>query len=188
MPDVIARLRRDHQNVAQLLDLLAREVRRFEAGEQPYYDLINDILEYIINYPDLFHHPLEDAVLAQLKARAPATIADIGDLYDEHKKLGRLTRRFAAAVRNVTQDETLPRDWFVNVATDYLSFQRNHMQMEEVVFFPAALKALTVEDWQKISEAPDRRGDPVFTADEPAVADKYDRLREEILSWGRQSA
>ncbi|MEQ8228527.1 MAG: hemerythrin domain-containing protein [Rhodospirillales bacterium] len=181
MSEIIAQLRDDHRNLARLLDLMAREIRRFETGERPDYELIESILEYVINFPDIFHHPLEDAVLARLKERDPETIEEIGDLHIEHEKLGRLTRRFAAAVRNVMQDETLPRDWFVGVASDYLSFQRNHMQMEEVVFFPAAFKTLTDSDWKEISNIQKRDSDPVFESESPV--DKFHRLREEILNW-----
>ncbi|MEQ9171729.1 MAG: hemerythrin domain-containing protein [Rhodospirillales bacterium] len=181
MSEIIARLRDDHRKLARLLDLMAREIRHFEASERPDYELIESILEYVINFPDNFHHPLEDAVLARLKERDPGAIEEIGDLHDEHAKLGRLTRRFAAAVRNVTQDETLPRDWFVGVASDYLSFQRNHMQMEEVVFFPAALKILTKRDWKEISNIQKRDAAPVIKSESPV--DKFHRLREEILNW-----
>jgi hemerythrin-like domain-containing protein len=183
MSDVIWKLRDDHKKLARLLDLIAREVRIFDAGDLPDYELVSSILDYTQNYPDLYHHPIEDLVLAKLRRRDPAAVESIGALDKEHEKLGALTRRFAAALHNVMQDAELPRDWFVEVASDYLSFQRRHMQMEEVVFFPPALRALTDADWQDIRGAISLPDDPLFgDGDGP---EKYDRLHREILKWGK---
>lgn len=181
MAEVIQKLREDHKKLTQLLDLIAREVRKFDAGELPDYDLVRLILDYILNYPDLYHHPLEDQVLRRLRRRDPAATASVGDLDAEHEKLGGLTRRFAAALDNVLHDETLPRDWFVDLASDYLNFQRRHMQMEEVLFFPAALRALEDADWTEIAAADEKHDDPLFR--DGAGPGKYDRLHREIIRW-----
>ena len=183
MSDVIWKLREDHKKLARLLDLIAREIRHFDAGERPDYELVEIILEYIINYPDLFHHPWEDLVLEKLRLRDPEAAESVGALDAEHEELGHLTRRFAAAVHNVMQDEQLPRDWFIDIASEYLTFQRRHMQMEEVIFFPAALRALNQKDWDDILAALDRPEDPIF--DEAAAKEKYDRLHKEVMKWGK---
>lgn len=182
MSDIIWKLRDDHGKLARLLDLMAREVRRFDAGERPDYELVETILEYILNYPDLYHHPLEDLVLGRLARRNPDAARDIGDLASEHRVLGSLTRRFAAALRNVTQDDQLPRDWFVDIANEYLSAQRRHIQMEEVVFFPAALRALTAEDWADLRVAAQTLDDPLFGG---GPTGRYARLHREIMKWSR---
>ena len=183
MSEIIWKLRDDHKKLAQLMDLIAREVRKFDAGEQPDYDLVRLILDYLRNYPDLYHHPLEDLVLRKLRRRDGAAAEAVGELDKEHEKLGHLTQRFAAALDNVLHDETLPRDWFVDLASDYLTFQRRHMQMEEVIFFPAALRALSDDDWTEIATATARPDDPLFRDD--AGAGKYDRLHREILKWAK---
>lgn len=185
MSDVIWKLRDDHKKLARLMDLIAREVRIFDSGEAPDYELVSNILDYTQNYPDLYHHPIEDLVLAKLRQRDPDAVASIGALDQEHEKLGALTRRFAAALHNVMQDAELPRDWFVEVASDYLTFQRRHMQMEEVVFFPPALRALTDQDWQDIRDAITLPDDPLFGDGEEQT--KYDRLHQEILKWGKST-
>ena len=175
MSKVLDELREEHRRMAALLDLLAREVTAFEAGELPDYDLVDDILDYSLAYPDLVHHPKEDLIHEKLWLRNPESVQAIGNLEAEHEKLGQATRRFAAAVRNVLQDETLPRDWFLDIAADYLRFARRHMQMEEVVFFPAALKHLTADDWRDIADRAEQ--DP---ADGGATGQRYTRLFREI--------
>ena len=87
----------------------------------------------------------------------------------------------STAVANVLEDEQLPREWFLDVANDFLSFSRNHMQMEEVLFFPAALKTLTAEDWNDLEEACEKVDDPLFNDQKQ---EKYQALYKEIMDWG----
>ncbi|MAO55710.1 MAG: hemerythrin [Rhodospirillaceae bacterium] len=183
MSETIDKLRTDHRNLARLMDIIAREVRVFEAGDLPDYDLVASILDYTQNYPDRYHHPLEDRVLAKLRQRDPDIATTVGDLDQEHEKLGTLTRRFAAALDNVMQDAELPRDGFVEVASEYLDFQRRHMQMEEVLFFPAALRALSDDDWRELATDAPPADDPLFGGTD--AQGKYDALLEEIMKWSK---
>ena len=62
----------------------------------------------------------------------------------------------------------------------FLDFYRSHIKKEEEVFFPAALKMLTKEDWAEISEVREIRDDPVFG---PKSHERLETLRESILAW-----
>lgn len=182
MSQVIAQLREDHANIARILDLLAREVIAFNQGRAPDYYLVELILDYILGYPQLVHHPKEDLLFERLQSRAPDAAADVGDLKREHAELATLTRRFSAAVGNILHDAELPREWFVDVANDFLTFMRRHMQMEEVTFYPAALRALSDEDWRQIDAVIEAPADPLFGG---KVDARYRVLYDEILEWGR---
>ncbi len=122
MAKILDELRDEHRNLARLLDLLARELNTFKESGRPDYDLVEIILEYCQHYPDLCHHPKEDMIFEKLQARDPATANIIGNLKLEHEKRSTLTWRFSSAVRNVLDDETLPSDWFLDLANDYISF------------------------------------------------------------------
>jgi hemerythrin-like domain-containing protein len=180
MTKILDELCQDHRNLAQLWDLLGRELRVFKDGGQPDYDLVESILDYCINYPDLCHHPKEDLVFKKLAERNPGAIGAIGDLSQEHEKLAALTWRFCTALSNVLEDKQLPREWFLDVANDFLSFSRQHMQMEEVLFFPAARKSLTDEDWAELEAEIENVGDPLFGNDKQ---EKYQSLFRSIMDW-----
>ncbi len=180
MTKILDELREDHWNMARLFDLLARELNTFKEGRRPDYDQVEDILEYCLHYPDLCHHPKEDLIFEKLQARDPATANIVGNLEQEHAKLTDLTWRVSSAVRNVLEDETLPRGCFLDVANDYLSFSRNHMQMEEVLFFPAALKTLAPEDWAELDDTWEMVEDPLFGEE---TQKKYEGLYREIMAW-----
>lgn len=182
MPKILDELREDHKNMARLYDLLGRELKTFKTGERPDYELAKKILDYCLAYPDQCHHPKEDLVFRKLRARYPAAVDVVGELDDEHEKLSTFTWRFANALGNVLEDEQLPRDWFMDVANDFLSFSRRHMQMEEVLFFPAARKHLTPADWAELEAAIESRVEPAFDDDK---LKRFEANYREIMAWGK---
>ena len=184
MPKILDQLRDDHKNMARLYDLIGRELKVFKTGELPDYELVKKIVDYCLDYPDKFHHPKEDLVYRKLKARHPAAAEVVGALDDEHAKLASLTQRLSAALGNVLEDEQLPRDWFLDVANDFLVFSRRHMQMEEVLFFPAARKHLTPADWAEIAAAAEKRIEAASGTGRPAA---FRADYDEIMEWAARS-
>ncbi|MFQ5776029.1 MAG: hemerythrin domain-containing protein [Kiloniellaceae bacterium] len=184
MADVVGLLLQEHANLAKLLDAVERQLAVFEEGESPDYDIVQGVLDYCLNYPDLYHHPKEDLVFERLRVRDPAAAEALGDLQAEHRRLGALTRRFAAAVRNLLQDLEIPREAFDQVAREFLDHYRRHMDMEERVFLPAAVRSLTAEDWAEIDAQVTAREDPVFGT--PQGEERFEALREKVLAWARE--
>jgi hypothetical protein len=66
-PLVMRSLREDHRNLAKLLDLLEREVKRFDEAGAVDYELMQSIVAYCLDYPDKVHHPREDRLLERLR-------------------------------------------------------------------------------------------------------------------------
>ena len=183
MSKVVWKLREDHRNMARLLNLVGREIDVFEKGEHPDYELIETILDYLMNFPDHLHHPVEDMIYRKLEARDPEAVKSIGDLTGEHERLYQSIHRFFAALQNVLQDETLPRDWFSGVAREYHDSLLRHMQMEEVLFLPAAMRALSAEEWKEIETELGNEKDPLFGGE----ADRrYKALHKEIMDWSEE--
>lgn len=184
MPKIIDALHRDHVNLAKLLAALERQVAAFDRGERPDYDILHGVIDYCLNYPDLYHHPKEDLVLERLRARDPEAAASVGDLLAEHAHLGEVTRRFAAAVHNILQEAEVPRAAFDETARAFLEAYRAHMAAEERSFLPLAARTLTEEDWQAIDACMAPRRDPLFEGEEPE--ESFRALREDILAWDRE--
>lgn len=162
----------------RLLDILQSELTAYQMGQVPDFDLMLNILDYTLNYPDLYHHPKEDRIYAKLLLRAPEAATLIGNLHREHEQLGELTRKFAAAVRGVLRDAELPRTWFETTARNYISQNLQHIAKEEEIFFPMALRILTPQDWCDLDHALASGRDPVLGA---ATSKDFERLRERIL-------
>ena len=87
-------------------------------------------MDYTQAYPDLYHHPKEDAIFSKLKEREPAMAVQVDTLLEEHQNMHQVSRKFANLVEQLIEDATMPRDAFIKAAVDYVDFQRNHMMRE----------------------------------------------------------
>lgn len=175
---IIERLSQEHRNIERLLAVLERELEVFNRGDRPDYEVIRAILGYFEVYPEVYHHPQEDLVLARLRMRDPATAAKIGDLAREHQKGAERLRRVIHAVDYVLADREILREEVDAIIRDFIEHERRHVMMEDREFFPAAVKALKPQDWTEIASAVTSRKDPLFSDD---VEDRFDIVRAHIL-------
>ena len=183
MTDIVAEIEQDHVNMAKLLWALEYQVSVFERGERPDYDVIQGVVAYFLDYPDLCHHPKEDLVARRLMEKKPALAGALGGLAEQHEELSQLARRFAEVVRSVLDEAELSRDFFVRAASEFIESQRRHMAMEEEHFLPVAREALSEDDVAALGEAMVVREDPVFGA---KTEDRYDSLKDAVLKWERE--
>ena len=105
MADILAILRQDHINMLRLLDALERQIETFAGDRQPDFDIVSAIAEYVLGYPDRFHHPVEDLVLAELRQRDASAARPSDGLEGEHERIGQLARNFHTAVETLISDE-----------------------------------------------------------------------------------
>ena len=185
MTDVLDAIHEDHANMAKMLNALERQLAVFDAGETPDYDIVRGVVDYCLDYPDLYHHPKEDLVFERLKAVDPAAAAEVGDLPGEHAELAALTRRLKAAVNAVLGDLEVPRGRFDETLRAFLDTTRRHMNMEERAFLPAARRALSAADLAEIDARLSQPDDPLFGA--PSEA-RFAALRQDILDWAEDAA
>jgi len=175
---IVERLSQEHRNIRKLLAVLERELEIFDAGERPDYEVIRSIISYFEVYTAIYHHPQEDQVYAKLKIRDPAAVKRVGNLAREHRLGADRLRKVAEAIEFVLSDEEVLRQNVDNVVREFIAHERQHMMMEDQVFFPAALKALKPADWKDIASALDDHRDPLFS---DATEDRFGRVREYIL-------
>ena len=185
MAAIMDLLHQEHVNLAKLLDAFEHQLTIFDTGEQPDYDVIEGVVDYCLAYPDRYHHPKEDLVLDRLRARAPGAAAEVGDLAQEHVKLGELTHRLAVAVENILNEAEVPRESFDHLAREFLATYRQHISMEEQVFFPAARQALSDEDWEALDRHVLSPSDPLFGE---AVEERFAPLRRHLIEWDKGMA
>jgi hemerythrin-like domain-containing protein len=183
--DILDAIHEEHANMAKMLDALERQLKVFEAGETPDYDIVRGVVEYCTGYPELYHHPKEDLVFERLAVRDPAAAAEVGDLPGEHEELTALTRRLQEAVEAVLNDLEVPRGPFDETLRRFLDTFRRHMEMEELTFLPAARRALDAADLAEIQDRLHHPDDPLFGA--PSEA-RFAALRQDILNWAEDAA
>ena len=175
---IIERLCREHRNIERLLSVLERELEVFDRGGRPDYEVVRAIISYFEVYPEVYHHPQEDLVLAKLEIRDPAAAAKVGNLALEHQKGAERLHSVARAVDGVLADQEILRQDVDSIVRDFIEHERHHIMMEDRDFFPAALKALEPQDWTEIASALTSHEDPLFSE---AAEERFDTLRARIL-------
>jgi hemerythrin-like domain-containing protein len=178
MTYVVEILRQEHRNIEKMLRVLERELSVFDRGDRPNYEVVLGVIDYFKDYPDSCHHPKEDIIFEKLKSRDPVAAGNIGDLRAEHEGEARRLRRVARAVEQVLNDQDLLRQRVDEIIRDFIDHERQHIEMEERIFFPAALNALPPKDWADIALKLADRRDPLYEAD---LEQKFNMPRRKIL-------
>jgi hemerythrin-like domain-containing protein len=70
MNRLLNRLAEDHARLARLMTLLEGLLDRFHEGLEPDYELMCELMEYMIDYADQVHHPSEDLIFERLLGQA----------------------------------------------------------------------------------------------------------------------
>jgi len=184
MPKIIDLLLEEHQNIERLLLVLEHELEIFDRSGRPDYEILQTIIQYFQDYPERCHHPKEEMIFEKLKARDAVAAKRFGDVEAEHEVETRRLRSFARAVDSVLADQEFLRESFHLAVNDFIEHQRQHLQKEERLLFPAAIKALRREDWAEIDARLDNRKDPLFDG---VVEEKFNALRKTILRWEQET-
>ena len=67
-------LRAEHRHIATVMQLFADQLKAIESGELVDTHVVYEIMDYMVTWPDRYHHPREDLIygrVAELDARLP---------------------------------------------------------------------------------------------------------------------
>lgn len=180
MTQLIDKLHRDHVHMAELLELLAREVTVLQDPHADAdYHLMREVAHYFTAFPDTVHHPVEDEVYGALREKRPDLAARLDAIEAEHAELAELGRDFHRLMQNVCAGQVVRRETVLSEAENFLARQQGHMNVEEGEIFPAARAALSDADLADFEARHGAHADPVFG---PQLRDGFSRLHEAIVT------
>lgn len=182
MSEFLQTLREDHEHLNMVLNLLRRETLLIQAGKRANYRLMEDIMRYVIQYSDVFHHPHEDIMFEQLIKKSPELEQTIINIEREHKELAETSTRLHALIEGIGSGAMTPRDEVVEASLDFVEKNLEDMRLEESAVFPSAESLLDQQDWAIISEKIAEITDPVFGT---IARDSYLTLYQEILEQSK---
>jgi len=143
--------------------LFADQLKSIEEGQLVDTHVVYEIMDYMVTWPDRYHHPREDLIygrVAEIDTRAA----------DEVDTLQRDHDRTAVRGREILKDIERWREGEVSgsvVAKSgraYIDHMYEHMNIEEKVVFPHIESILTLQDWRELAEDDELQAvaDPVF--------------------------
>lgn len=184
MPRLLQTLLEEHRYIDQTLRVLEDQAAKIEAGHEADITLILDVLRYLSQAPNQFHHPREDQLFEYLRERDPSLEAFINQALDEHRHLEQEGDAIAAMLTELktNQNEETIRHVRQRM-TDYIAVLRHHVDGEEANLFGKALDLLSDSEWKQLWKRMPAQDDPLFgaTPDEAyALVSHYLQHR-----WGR---
>jgi hemerythrin-like domain-containing protein len=180
MSDILQRLRQDHANVQRLLLMLEAQIAVLGRGESPDWDIVEGVIQYLLTYPDLRHHPLEDQILEHLQVKELSVAEPFLGLFAEHREQAQELRRIAAGTRQVRQDVGMAQRDYFDLLSSFVTAQREHIRKEEAIFFPSADRILDAGDWAELESDLVDLIDPLFG---DRVERRFAALREKLDHW-----
>lgn len=174
-------IKREHIAMAAMLKsipmLLAQCHRQ---GVPPPFDGLRCMLFYLDEFPERRHHKKETELLfPKLRARTPQH-RDLLDRLDRDHHRGELRiRELEHALLAFEVLGESRRIDFETLAQLYVDSYLAHMRLEEAEVLPLALKVLTKEDWDELSEAFSHEQDPLASG---APEAQYESLFTRIVA------
>jgi hemerythrin-like domain-containing protein len=168
MTQLLDRLNQDHRHLARLLDLFDGLLDRFHEGDEPDFELMCEMLEYMDCYADQVHHPAEELIFDRMRARSNEAYPVLDVLSKQHVLLGQMNKRFRQSLDGIVHEEVLRRDEVELQGRELLKIMREHLNLEEAEAFPLARERLETRDWEELLEEAPSTDDPVFGDPDPA--------------------
>ena len=155
-------IRDEHLAISAVLYSLRFLARGMRDGGAPDVRLLHAMLDYIVEYPDRWHHPKESHHLFRtLRERNPSASRLIDALEAEHREGEVRIEALGRALTAFERDGGDPAP-FASAAEDYARFQWEHIRKEEDVLMPLAERALTDDDWARIAAAFAENDNPLY--------------------------
>lgn len=142
---LLAELREDHRNMAVVLNVLEKTANSAESGDDPDFELIDEIMHYMTVYPDAVHHPKEDIVYAELQTNRPDLATGLEDVPEDHWQIAALGTQLHDDVKAIVAGTAVRREQLVADLQQYVDRLRNHMRWEETDLFPRVDKMLDTD-------------------------------------------
>jgi hemerythrin-like domain-containing protein len=182
--DILDELLDEHRRLGKILKLLAHQLELLKGDGSPDYILLQDILDYIENYPEFVHHPREDAVFKAFFGRHDELQETLNNLLHEHDEMKRMTKELREEVDGIARNAlVIPKKALEQQLLKYLERQLQHMNIEETKVFPVLQQKLTADDLQRIVENLPSKEDPLFGE---VVEQRYNTLYKHIIRLERE--
>jgi hemerythrin-like domain-containing protein len=156
-------LRSEHRHLSTVVELFKEQLEAIELGQMVDTHVVYEVMDYIVRWPDRFHHPREDLIYGRV-AEIDAQAADnVDSLQREHDVMAKQSRGVLRDIENWREGGT-DGAAVVKSGRAYVERLYAHMNSEEKLVFPQIEAVLSAADWREL-EADDRLqplADPLF--------------------------
>ncbi|PKH04618.1 hemerythrin domain-containing protein [Moritella sp. Urea-trap-13] len=181
---MLSLITKDHEQVEQLLNVLTEQLAELESEQQGVnFKLMDDIVHYLRNYIDRYHHPKEDLIYSYYLEHYVEDADMPNRLASEHQSLNFLSRELSSVLNMIQLDSVMPFDELAVQLRGFVDKQRSHIQYENNVVMPLMAEKFTPDDWCHIEHLW-KNGDVQDVKTFATYNEAYDRLKQRIVNAG----
>ena len=175
----------EHVHMSMVMQVFKEQLGAIECGEVVDTHVVYEVMDYMVTWPDRFHHPREDLIYARVAEIDPGALDDVDTLQRDHDNTARVGRQLLKLIENWRSGEAAGSE-VVTRGREYISHIYEHMNVEEKLVFPKVEATLTPRDWFELSEDDKLRGvsDSVFG---PQVQREFRNMARKIRRGVRRS-
>ena len=145
---MLSLIEQDHKKVEQLLNVLTKQLVQLQSQQHNVnFVLMGDIVNYLRNYIDRYHHPKEDLIYAYYLEHYVADAKMSNRLAFEHQRLNFISRQLGHSLSLIQLDSVTPIDEFSARLQEFISEQRAHIQFENSMVLPLIANTFSPDDW-----------------------------------------
>jgi hemerythrin-like domain-containing protein len=148
---LIKALRAEHRHMVSVLQLFSEQLKSIEGAELVDPHVVYEIMEYMVTWPDRFHHPREDLIYARVAEVDPKSADDVDTLQRDHDYTARRGRQLLRDIERWRGGKVSGRV-VVKSGNAYVDHVYEHMKIEEKLVFPRIEQTLTLQDWRELAQ------------------------------------
>ncbi|MDN3522472.1 hemerythrin domain-containing protein [Halomonas ramblicola] len=150
---MLTQLRQDHANMARMLHVLQLKQKTLATGERPNFQLVREVVDYILDYMDGFTMPLERLFTEQLQEVSPEGVAVTERLAEDYRDLKKRLGRLSNDIDMILMDAVVPMDRFADDLKAYLDAHRAYLRDERELLFPLIREHFDDEALDRLARA-----------------------------------
>lgn len=162
VPEFLQTLRDEHRYFQSLLDIAQEQQKFLAEGGDVDLDILQEVLQYLAEYPEDYHHPREDLMFTALRSVDPDSGRILDRLLAGHEDIHKESNRLYFTVMRANNGENIRRRKLAEDIRKFVDGYERHMDEEDNVVFLRALNALSDKDWNDLSEGMEYVDDPLF--------------------------
>lgn len=171
-------LRAEHRHIAGVMELFGDQLKAIDNGQLVDTHVVYEIMDYMVSWPDRYHHPREDLIYGRVAEMDGAAADEVDTLQRDHDTNAKRGREVLREIERWREGEVSGAA-VVKAGRAYIDHMYEHMNLEEKLVFPHIESTLRIEDWRELAEDDQLRpvSDPVFG---PRVQREYRNLARKL--------
>ncbi|MBB3330380.1 hemerythrin-like domain-containing protein [Halomonas campaniensis] len=175
---MLTQLRRDHANMARMLHVLQLKQKTLATGERPNFQLVREVVDYILDYMEGFTLPLERLFSERLQEVAPESAELTERLATDYRAVKSRLSRLSNDLDMILMDAVVPMDRFADDLKAYLDAHLAYLRDERELLFPLIREHFTEPDLDRLAEALPEGATAELERLQEAYPELYAELRE----------